>query len=129
MYLYVLLHLIYFSGISMFFCTFPSINFRGTSSFHFCGTCYVHPFQSQFLYLESSSNVLFQFVIFSPLQLKTINTLVVSLAVVRQVLLVVNGIPTEANGNALPQHALLYCDCPTPSLALNRQHRGHRSTS
>ena len=47
----MLLHLIYFSAISMFFCTFPSIRFRGTSSFCFCGTWSVHPFHRHFLYL------------------------------------------------------------------------------
>ena len=31
------------------FCTFPSIHFRGTSSFHICGTWYVYPFQRHFL--------------------------------------------------------------------------------
>ena len=32
------------------FCTFPSIRFRGMSSFRFCGTWSVHPFHRQFLY-------------------------------------------------------------------------------
>ena len=32
------------------FCIFPSIHFRGTSSFRFCGTWSVHPFQRHFLY-------------------------------------------------------------------------------
>ena len=32
------------------FCTFPSIRFRGTSSFCFCVTLSVHPFHRHFLY-------------------------------------------------------------------------------
>ena len=33
------------------FSTFLSIHFRGTSSFHFCGTWSVHPFHRHFLYI------------------------------------------------------------------------------
>ena len=32
------------------FCTFQSIHFRGTSSFHFCGAWSIHPFNRHFLY-------------------------------------------------------------------------------
>ena len=37
-----------------YFCTFPSIHFRGMSSFNFCGTWSIHPFQRHFLYLHLS---------------------------------------------------------------------------
>ena len=40
------------------FCTFPSIRFRGTSSFCFGGTWSVHPFHRHFLYEITLSRTL-----------------------------------------------------------------------
>ena len=48
----MIINFIHFSGICIFvaLCLSIHFHFRGTSSFHFCGTLSVHPFHRHFLY-------------------------------------------------------------------------------
>ena len=54
----ILLNFIHFSGIFIFVALCLSIHFRGTTSFHFCGTWSVHPFHRHFLYLVTRVGII-----------------------------------------------------------------------